>query len=406
MPLAVAVTFLYFAGVAIVYPALPFQALELGASAPLVTLLLVVEPLIAALLAPWIGRLSDRLGRRPVALVLMALAVPAYLIMAAAGSLWLLFASRILAGASSAVSPVIQAHLADITTADERVSGMAGINAAYCLAFIVGPMIAMLSLGPSGSDYATTALIATGVAAVAAAAVAFLATPTEAPAAARDDEIIAATAGRPARPASASARPFAAAFDPRCAILVAVLVAFGLVYASLDTTLGLWLDRAHGWGARELSVAFAIAGTAAFVALCFIRRLTDPFGEVATALGCGLAMAAGFLVLLIPAGWPSLAAAMLLLGAGMAVGTSCLQSLISKIAPADAQGRVLGECESLLNIAGIGGPLAAGLAIEHLGPDWPYFVLSLITLGAVLLLRQRARHLLTILPPSTQMENG
>lgn len=403
MPLAVAVTFLYFAGVAIVYPALPFQALELGASAPLVTLLLVVEPLIAALLAPWIGRLSDRLGRRPVALVLMALAVPAYLIMAAAGSLWLLCASRILAGASSAVSPVIQAHLADITTADERVSGMAGINAAYCLAFIVGPVVAMLSLGPSGSDYATTALIASGVAAVAAAAVAFLA---EAPAAARDAEAGGATAGRPARSASAPAPPFAAAFDPRCAILVAVLVAFGLVYASLDTTLGLWLDRAHGWGARELSVAFAIAGTAAFVALCFIRRLTDPFGEVATALGCGLAMAAGFLVLLIPTGWPSLAGAMLLLGAGMAVGTSCLQSLISKIAPADAQGRVLGECESLLNIAGIGGPLAAGLAIEHLGPDWPYFALSLIALGAVLLLRQRARHLLTILPPSTQMENG
>jgi len=397
MRLPVVITFLYFTGVAIVYPALPFQAMELGASAPLVTLLLVVEPLMAALLAPWVGRLSDRLGRRPVALTLMLLAVPAYLIMAAAGSLWLLFASRVLAGASSAVSPVIQAHLADVTTADERVSGMAGINAAYCLAFIVGPLIAMLSLGSSGADYATTALMATGFAAIAAAAVAYLTVPRQTGEA---DGTTAATAE------PAEARPFAAAFNPRCVVLVAVLVTFGLVYASLDTTLGLWLDRAHGWGARELSIAFAIAGAAAFVALCFIRRLTDPFGEVATALGCGLAMTGGFLVLLIPTGWPSLTLAMLLLGAGMAVGTSCLQSLISKIAPADAQGRVLGECDSLLNVAGIAGPLATGIGIDHLGPDWPYFALSLITLGAVLLLRQRAQQLLTIVPPSTQMENG
>ncbi|MGF1612198.1 MAG: MFS transporter [Kiloniellales bacterium] len=392
------VTFLSFIGFAVVYPVLPFQALALGASAQGVTALLVVEPLVAALLAPLVGSLSDRIGRRPVVLLLLALALPAYLLLAMADALWLLFASRLLAGASTAVSPVIQAYLADVTSKDDRILGMAGVNAAFCLAFIVGPVITTTALGPDGTDYATTALAgaAAALAAVLLAGVCL----------AEPRRTLAAEPAEAAKPANRPGRerPFAALVRAGCLLPVLALSILGLVYAAMDTTLGLWFDETSGWGARELSFAFAIAGAAAFIALCVIRRLTAPLGEAAAAAVCAIAMGLGFLALLLAGGWIGLASAMALLGAGMAVGTSCLQSLISKAAPADSQGLVLGQADALFTASSIVGPLAAGFAFEQLHVASPYAAAAVLSLLAALLLARNARASETT--PASQPEQG
>ena len=394
----VIVTFLSFIGFAVVYPVLPFQALALGASAQGVTALLVVEPLVAALIAPLVGSLSDRIGRRPVVLLLLALALPAYLLLASADALWLLFVSRLLAGASTAVSPVIQAYLADVTSKDDRILGMAGVNAAFCLAFIVGPVITTTALGADGTDYGTTAL-AGAVTALAAVLLAGLCL-------VEPQRAESAGPAASAEPDSGPGRelPFAALARTGCLLPALALTVLGLVYAAMDTTLGLWFDQTTGWGARELSIAFAIAGAAAFLALCAIRPLTAPLGEAAAAAVCAIAMVIGFVTLLLATGWLGLAAAMALLGAGMAVGTSCLQCLISKAAPPDAQGLVLGQGDALFTAAGIVGPLAAGFAIEQVHIAAPYAAAAVLSLLAALLLARYARAV--VVPPASQTEQG
>lgn len=386
MPAPLLITFLSFVSAALVYPVLPFQAMALGADAVLITLLLVVEPLVGALLAPVIGRWSDRYGRRDIAIMLLALAVPAYLVMIFADQLWILFLSRVLAGASVAVSPVIQAYLADITSKEDRILGMAGVNAAFCLAWIVGPLLTYLALGDGGSGFRTVAILATACGAI-TTAVAFATLVEPARQAQPKDR----KAVEPPSNGPASHMPFQALGQAAGATLVAAILLFSLTYAAMDTTLGLWLDQRLSLGARALSVAFAIAGAAAFVSLLMIRRFISVLSEEAVACCSGIAMVTGYgLLLLSPTLW-GLVLAMVLLGAGMAVGTSCLQSLISKAAPQGRQGAVMGDCDAAINWVQIAGPLGAGLAIDYLGLAWPYAACAVLTGAATGLLARHVR---------------
>src|SRR5690606_28159861 len=153
MPLPVLVALSYLVGLGIVYPFLPFQALALGATPLQVSLLLVIDTVVILLLAPYWGRLSDRLGRRRVIATALATAPAAYLLLAYADTLALLFFARALAGVSNAAIPVIQALVADTTLERDRVTGMANVNAAYGFAFVIGPLIGTILLGDGADDY-------------------------------------------------------------------------------------------------------------------------------------------------------------------------------------------------------------------------------------------------------------
>src|ERR1043165_300829 len=95
--------------------------------------------------APFWGRLSDRLGRRPVMLLSLAGSFLSYLLFAFAGSFLWLLVSRIVAGAIDASVGVGQAYLADRTRPEERAKAMGLIGAAYGMGFIVGPATAGIS---------------------------------------------------------------------------------------------------------------------------------------------------------------------------------------------------------------------------------------------------------------------
>ncbi|HEY9539373.1 MAG TPA: MFS transporter, partial [Kiloniellaceae bacterium] len=164
MPVPVLVALCYLVGLGIVYPFLPFQALSLGATPLQVSLLLVTDTAVILVLAPYWGRLSDQVGRRRVIALALATAPIAYLLLAYADSLALLFAARACAGISNAVIPVIQAVVADRTGERDRVCGMASVNSAYGLAFVIGPLLATVLLGAEGDDYRSAAVGAGGFA--------------------------------------------------------------------------------------------------------------------------------------------------------------------------------------------------------------------------------------------------
>jgi len=115
-------------GFGLVIPLLPFYAVRFSASPQLVTALLAVYSLMALLSAPIWGRLSDRIGRRPVLMSSLIAGALAYLWMSAAEALWMLFAARSLAGICAGNIAAAQAYIADVTTPENRAKGMGVIG--------------------------------------------------------------------------------------------------------------------------------------------------------------------------------------------------------------------------------------------------------------------------------------
>ena len=133
--------FLDLVGFGIVIPVLPLYAERFGASPLMVGLLLGVYSMMQCLCAPLLGRLSDRVGRRPVLLVSVIGTSAGFLLTGLARSLWLLFAARILDGMTGGNISTAQAYIADVTPQNERSRGMGLIGAAFGLGFIFGPAI-------------------------------------------------------------------------------------------------------------------------------------------------------------------------------------------------------------------------------------------------------------------------
>ena len=134
--------FLVMVGFGIIIPVLPFLAEKVGGSPTELGLLMSVYSLMQLFFAPMWGRISDRIGRKPVMIIGIAGLALSFFISAMADSLWVLFVARVVGGVlSSANMPTAMAYVADITTPEDRGKGMGIIGAAIGLGFIFGPAI-------------------------------------------------------------------------------------------------------------------------------------------------------------------------------------------------------------------------------------------------------------------------
>src|SRR6185369_7695440 len=131
--------FIDLIGFGMVIPFLSFYAREYGASGTAVGAVVGVYSIMQFFFAPIWGRLSDRIGRRPVILVSVTASCAGYLLFAFAHSYVILFISRVIAGAGGANVGTAQAYIADSTTPENRAKGMGLIGAAFGMGFILGP---------------------------------------------------------------------------------------------------------------------------------------------------------------------------------------------------------------------------------------------------------------------------
>lgn len=147
-------------GLTIIIPLLPLYATSLGSSPWEIGLLGAAYPFMQFIGAPLLGRLSDRYGRKPVLLISQVGTLAGFLILGFANSLWLLFLSRLIDGLSGANISTAQAAITDSTTEKTRTQGLGLLGAAFGLGFIVGPVIAFMSLALSGNNYHVPAFAA------------------------------------------------------------------------------------------------------------------------------------------------------------------------------------------------------------------------------------------------------
>lgn len=153
--------FLDLLGFGIIIPIQPFYAESFGATPAVVTLISASYSLMQFVFAPMWGRLSDRIGRRPVVLASIAIGSFGFLVFGFAESLWMLFLARMVAGFGNANLGTVQAIVADVTTGKDRARGMGIIGAAFGLGFIFGPVIGGLTgsaWGPSAPAFVSAGL--------------------------------------------------------------------------------------------------------------------------------------------------------------------------------------------------------------------------------------------------------
>ena len=384
MPTLFLIVFVDLVGFGLVIPLLPFYALRFAASPQQVTMLLAVYSLMQLFTAPLWGRLSDRVGRRPVLMVSMAASVLAYAWIGSATALWMLFAARALAGACAGNIAAAQAYIADITKPEERAQGMGLIGAAFGLGFIIGPALGGLLAGndPATADVETPAWVAAGLSFLALCGVAVL-LPESLPADRRG--------GGPSR-----SRVAAISDVLRRPVLSRLILIFFLVilaFAGMESTFALWALGQFGWGPRQVGYVFSYVGVHLRNLARRADRLADPAGSARNA-SCSAALrliGVGLLTLPLARSLAALGVAVTALALGMGLTQPSLNSLISRRAGREEQGEVLGVSQSVGSLSRVLGPAAAGLLFGEFGRNAPFFwgaaLVAAALLAAVKLIR-------------------
>ena len=151
MPIVFTVVLLDTIGFGIVIPILPFLSPELGASNTDIALIIASYAACAGIVGPFWGRLSDRIGRKPVLIICLIGGALAYFFLGIAQDLWMIFAARAFAGLMAGNFGVAQAMMADISSSENRARGMGLIGAAFGLGLVLGPSLGGLLSGGAGN---------------------------------------------------------------------------------------------------------------------------------------------------------------------------------------------------------------------------------------------------------------
>jgi multidrug resistance protein len=360
-------------GFGIILPLLPFYAARFGASGATVGLLVTVYSVVQFFMAPLWGRLSDRFGRRPILLLGLVGSAVSYLVFAWAGSVAALFLSRILAGVGGSTVPVAEAYIADVTPPERRAGNMGLIGAAFGLGFTIGPALGgiLAALAPAAPGYAAAGLC------FANALAAFVLLPESLPIARAD--AAPGPAVRPGAPwAAAGVAPRRAPGftftlrglrdalgSPRLRGVLVLYFLFTAAFAVIQPTLSLFGAARFGMDERRVGYLFAFLGlVSAAVQGGLVRRLVPRLGEARLIRWSSLPFVAGLTLLAWSPNLATLLAALGLLAIGYGGTLPSVISLVSRVAPPELQGGVLGVGQSVGSLARIAAPLAAGIAFD------------------------------------------
>lgn len=147
-------------GMTVIIPLMPLYAASFGANAFVIGLLGAAYPVMQFVGAPFLGRLSDRYGRKPILLISQLGTFIGFVLLGLSNALWLLFLSRVIDGISGANISTAQAVITDSTNEKTRTQGLGLLGAAFGLGFVVGPILAFVSLAASHDNYHVPAFMA------------------------------------------------------------------------------------------------------------------------------------------------------------------------------------------------------------------------------------------------------
>lgn len=241
-------------GMTIIIPLMPLYATSFGADALIIGLLGAAYPVMQFIGAPLLGRLSDRYGRKPILVISQIGTLAGFLILGVANALWLLFISRLVDGLSGANISTAQAVITDSTTEKTRTQGLGLLGAAFGLGFIIGPIIAFVSLLAGGNNYHIPAFVAAGFSALSILLTWFW-LPETLPAERRSG----AGAGQ-GRAAMSFGALFQALGHPEVGLLLVLMAAQQIAFGGFEQLLSLFTLNRLGLNASGNAVIFVFVG--------------------------------------------------------------------------------------------------------------------------------------------------
>lgn len=356
-------------GFGIVVPILGVYAERFGASGYAVGWLFATFSLAQLVFSPLLGRLSDRIGRKPVIVISLVGTAVGSFVTGAAGALWLLFLGRVIDGASGGSLSVAQAAVADIATPEQRPKLVGMLGAAFGVGFVLGPAIGGLAAlgGPHVPFYVAAALAAVN----AVAAIVRLPETHPAAVSTADGE----RRGLRALPSSPGLRRLA---------LLGFLTTFAFV--AFEATFSLF--GSNRFDLTEGSTAAVFLG----IGLVLVAIQGGGFGALAARVGVprlyagGLAVVAvGLMVVGVSTAWPGLLIGLFLLSVGQGVASPSLTELVNREAGERNRGEAMGFQQSSYAVGRVLGPPLAGSAFDRIGVWSPMVLGGVITAVSVLM---------------------
>jgi MFS transporter, DHA1 family, tetracycline resistance protein len=362
-------------GMTLVIPLLAIYAETFGATPLQATLLVSVFAVCMLVSGPLIGHASDRHGRKPLLLLSQIGTFIGFVVLAQATSLWMIYLSRIIDGATAGNLSIAQAYIADNTPPEHRAKAFGLIGIAFGLGFFIGPALTGFLAGQYGHTapiYLAAAMSATSILATAVLL--------------KDDN---APRVRAVTWAPFHWRTYAQYFArPALRPLLFQFLFFMLSFSMFISGFALFAERRFEWngqpfGPREIGYVFGFVGFLGIILQgLLIGPLVKRYGETVLSVAGFAALVAGYLALGLATTIVLLLVVAVISGFGNGVLRPSLTSLITHQAGQHEQGIVLGITQSLSSLAAIGAPVVAGLLIERqLLTAWAWVSAAMAAIG-------------------------
>jgi multidrug resistance protein len=365
--------FVDITGYAMIIPLLPFYALSFQVGPTAIGFLIASFSIMQFIFAPLLGRISDKVGRKPVLLISLLTSAFSFILFALANSFFILIVSRIISGMATETA-VAQAYIADVTTEKDRTKVMGRMGAAFSAGFIIGPAI--------GGFLSIYGFSAPGFAAFTLALVNFIFVLLLLPESVRRQDTVRNESVNPSflsKLRKAISRPL---IGPVLLIFFIMIFAF----SALPVIAPLLAKSFFNFGSIEISYVFVYMGIIHVIVQGFlIGRLAGKFGDKGLVALGPLFMTLGVFAMPLIPNIVIFLVTITVISIGNGLIRTAIPSFISKKTPPSEQGGMMGMTLSVENMALIPGPLIAGMVLEIAGLAAPFFLSAALLIGAFVL---------------------
>ena len=362
------VVFIDLLGFGIILPLLPYIAQKYEATPVVIGLLSGSYSLFQFIAGPILGRLSDRYGRKKLLIISQLGSMAGYVLLAFAGSLPLLFLSRIIDGITGGNISIAQAYMADVTDKKTRAKGMGLLGAAFGIGFMFGP-----AMGGYLSKWGF------GAPALFAAAISLIS--TFATALYLKETVDVNKAKLSPRTAMTFVEFKHLLKTPPISTLLLIFFLLSLGFSGMQGIFALLVQAKFAWGPTQVGYIFALIGIIAIlVQVKLISVVTTKFGEYKTLFWSLLLLALGFGTISLATSIPIFILGNALIPLGNSLANPTLTAIATENIPKEEYGESLGLLQSSGALGRIFGPVIAGEIYYKFSHITPMLVSSLIIL--------------------------